>query len=69
MSLLWPGFDPWPGTSTCHRHGQKRDRQTDRQNSLESCPLSTSVRTVLSGLLIRSSSDIVYAVKAVDIRG
>ena len=21
--LLWRGFDPGPGTSTCHRHSQK----------------------------------------------
>ena len=26
-TLLWLGFDPWPGTSTCSRHGQKTNKQ------------------------------------------
>ena len=26
-SLLLRWFDPWPGTSTCHRHGKKKKKK------------------------------------------
>ena len=27
LSLLWCRFDPWPGNSACHRHGQKEKKK------------------------------------------
>jgi len=27
--LLWHGLDPWPGTSMCHRHSQKKKKNDD----------------------------------------
>ena len=31
FTLLWFGFNPWPGTSTCHRHDQKKKRKEKRK--------------------------------------
>ena len=49
LSLHWPGwllwheFDPWPGTSTCHRPGQKK-RKKKKKDILRSSRDRNQVR-------------------------
>lgn len=31
--LLWPKFDPWPRTFTCHRYSQKEKKRERKRDS------------------------------------